>query len=109
MSLLLLFAGADGAGIVPVGVIPLELGRRTLALSLEERPLTLSLRHRTLTHSLGYRDGGVYMPSLMTLEDESAGYWLFEDGSRVMWEAGDVSTPLKLSRRKLALSLGKRD
>ena len=40
----------------------------------------------------------VYTPALITLEDGS-GYWLFEDGTRIVWEPGDTGTAGQVRRR----------
>lgn len=39
----------------------------------------------------------IYSPELMTLEDGS-GYWLFEDGTRIMFEAGNENEPGEVKR-----------
>lgn len=41
---------------------------------------------------------GAYLPSLITLPDGS-GYWLFGDGSRIMWGSGNTGTGGKAKRR----------
>jgi hypothetical protein len=41
---------------------------------------------------------GAYIPSLITLPDGS-GYWLFADGSRVMWGSGDTGEHGDVKRR----------
>lgn len=40
----------------------------------------------------------MYTPSLITLPD-GTGYWLFGDGSRIMWGSGNTGTGGKAKRR----------
>ena len=82
MTLLLLLTGT-GTSSAPVytglGVFGVDTRRRVEALDVRLRE-------------------AVYTPALITLED-GTGYWLFEDGTRIVWEPGDTGTAGQVRRR----------
>jgi len=49
---------------------------------------------------------GVYLPSRVLLED-GLFYWLFEDGTYIIW--GDAGMPLVMHHRAINLQLSNRD
>ena len=82
MTLLLLLTGT-GTSSAPVytglGVFGVDTRRRVEALDVRTRE-------------------AVYTPALITLED-GTGYWLFEDGTRIVWEPGDTGTAGQVKKR----------
>jgi hypothetical protein len=64
-----------------------------------------TLSSRPTAWTLIDREEGDYKPTLMRLENDT-GYWLWEDGSRIMWEAGDTGTPWMLASRPTAWTIG---
>lgn len=65
--------------IVYTGVLHTNSRRRIEAMDVQQR-------------------AGAYIPSLITLPDGS-GYWLFGDGSRIMWGSGDTGEHGEVKRR----------
>ena len=81
----------------------LKLSPRATALTLPARDAALALDARGVALVLAAR-GGPYAPALLTLEDLS-GHWLFENGDRIVWEAGDTGEALTPAARPATLTL----
>lgn len=82
------FTGLTGFG--------LDAKRRVEALDVD-REIDVSAQRRIEALDVPYREGA-YMPSLITLPD-GGGYWLFGDGSRIMWGSGNTGTGGTVKRR----------
>ena len=82
------FTGLSGFGV--------DTKRRIEALDVE-REIGVDSQRRIEALDVKEREA-MYTPSLITLPDGS-GYWLFGDGSRIMWGSGNTGTGGKAKRR----------
>lgn len=102
MTLLLLLTGAGttNAPVVYTGLAAfgVDSRRRIEALDVPGKTLSgMSVRRRIEALDVRTREA-VYTPALITLED-GTGYWLFEDGTRIVWEPGDTGTAGQVKKR----------
>lgn len=91
----------DGVSLYPT-IPTLTVKARSLTLTAAERDYSLTAQRRSFALT-ATELAGVYLPALAVLEDNS-GYWLFEDGSRVMFEPGDEGAPLTVRERSFTLT-----
>lgn len=75
-------------GLGGFGVAPTFTGLTAFGTDAQRRIEALDVHARE----------GSYLPSLVTLPDGS-GYWLFADGTRIMWGSGNVGTAGDVKRR----------
>lgn len=84
--------GSDIAGFVLTGLNPqtavVFTGLAAFGMTAKARTPALDVQDRI----------GAYIPSLIPTED-GAGYLLFEDDTRIVWETGDTGEHGKVKRR----------